>query len=143
MEKPVSPSGSWLANRASHLNPCSLIPPPPTISDTLISVRCGSPEADPPGIPLPNKSRRTWLSNYKEREEPEQSDPKRSPPFWAPPTRKDADYQSRHAARWRTLDHRNASGEVVAGTRSPRLPSSRGRGQPSAAGQAGPTSSQA
>lgn len=54
MEKPVSPSGSWLANRASHLNPCSLIPPPPTISDTLISVRCGSPEADPPGIPLPN-----------------------------------------------------------------------------------------
>lgn len=73
----------------------------------------------------------------------EQSNPKRSPSFLASPGRADVDYQSRHAARRRTLDHRQIRGASAAGTRSPVVRESGGvgRGQPRAAGRASLVSS--
>lgn len=53
------------------------------------------------------------------------------------------DYQSRHAARRRTLDHRQAGDAMVAGTRSSWISGSRGRGRPDAMGQVGSASGQA
>lgn len=68
--------------------------------------------------------------------------PSGPPPLRAPPRRADVDYESRQAARLRTLDYRHAGAAMVAGTRSPRLRGG-GRGPPRTAGQANPASGQA
>ena len=103
------------------------------------STRSGSMEADPPGIPLPAHSRdELGPQNVREEGCRNKATPSDPLPFWAPPGRADVDYQSRHAARQRTLDHRQVRGASAAGTRSLRFGGGVGGGAASHARRDGP-----
>lgn len=85
-------------------------------------------------IPLPADSQdELGPQNVREQGCRNKATPSDPLPFWAPPGRADVDYQSRHAARRRTLDHRQIRGAPAAGTRSPRFGSGVGWGARTAA----------
>ena len=131
LKKPVSPEAAVGTPR------------PLTQIDTAAASTCpttsGTPTFYPPGIPLPAHSR-DGLGPQNVREEGcrNKATPSDPLPFWAPLGRADVDYQSRHAARQRTLDHRQVRCASAAGTRSPRFGSGVGGGAHSHARRDGP-----